>query len=181
MQKFRTAIISALILVLASVSAQAFTVDLDGNNATGINNLDIGGTAYDVTFEFVQASTANGPTCAPSVPCDIFFGNETAADAAANAINAALNSTVAVSVGSTSKNSFFVPWAAGGGNIDASQGTTPGLPGAWQFIGASLDSTDLIEYARFTPAVIPVPAAVWLFGSALGLLGWIRRRSSNQV
>ncbi len=25
-------------------------------------------------------------------------------------------------------------------------------------------------------AVVPVPAAVWLFGSALGLLGWIKRR-----
>ena len=27
-------------------------------------------------------------------------------------------------------------------------------------------------------APIPVPAAVWLFGSALGLLGWIRRRAA---
>ena len=27
-------------------------------------------------------------------------------------------------------------------------------------------------------APIPVPAAVWLFGSALGLLGWARRRAS---
>ena len=27
-------------------------------------------------------------------------------------------------------------------------------------------------------AVIPVPAAVWLFGSALGLLGWMRRKTS---
>lgn len=26
-------------------------------------------------------------------------------------------------------------------------------------------------------SVVPVPAAVWLFGSALGMLGWIRRRS----
>ena len=26
-------------------------------------------------------------------------------------------------------------------------------------------------------SVVPVPAAVWLFGSALGLLGWIRRRA----
>lgn len=25
--------------------------------------------------------------------------------------------------------------------------------------------------------VVPVPAAVWLFGSALGMLGWVRRRS----
>jgi hypothetical protein len=27
-------------------------------------------------------------------------------------------------------------------------------------------------------AVVPVPAAVWMFGSALGLLGWIRRKSA---
>ena len=26
-------------------------------------------------------------------------------------------------------------------------------------------------------AVVPVPAAMWLFGSALGLLGWVRRRT----
>ncbi len=29
----------------------------------------------------------------------------------------------------------------------------------------------------FTAAVVPVPAAVWLFGSALGLLAWVRRRT----
>ncbi len=29
-----------------------------------------------------------------------------------------------------------------------------------------------------TTAVVPVPAAVWLFGSALGLLGWMRRKAS---
>jgi hypothetical protein len=25
--------------------------------------------------------------------------------------------------------------------------------------------------------LVPIPAAVWLFGSALGLLGWVRRRA----
>ncbi len=29
----------------------------------------------------------------------------------------------------------------------------------------------------FSAAMVPVPAAVWLFGSALGLLGWVRRKA----
>jgi len=29
----------------------------------------------------------------------------------------------------------------------------------------------------FATTTVPVPAAVWLFGSALGLLGWVRRRT----
>lgn len=29
-----------------------------------------------------------------------------------------------------------------------------------------------------TVAAVPVPASVWLFGSALGVLGWIRRRAA---
>ena len=33
-------------------------------------------------------------------------------------------------------------------------------------------------FATLDSAVIPVPAAVWLFGSGLGLLGWFRRRNS---
>jgi hypothetical protein len=30
----------------------------------------------------------------------------------------------------------------------------------------------------YTYSVVPVPAAVWLFGSALGLLGWMRRKAT---
>jgi len=29
---------------------------------------------------------------------------------------------------------------------------------------------------NFSASIVPIPAAVWLFGSGLGLLGWIRRR-----
>jgi len=32
---------------------------------------------------------------------------------------------------------------------------------------------------RMTFQVVPVPAAAWLFGSALGLLGWARRRTAK--
>ena len=30
----------------------------------------------------------------------------------------------------------------------------------------------------FSATVVPVPAAVWLMGSALGLLGWVRRKAA---
>ena len=40
-------------------------------------------------------------------------------------------------------------------------------PGYNSWVGGTLS---------FTQGVIPIPAAVWLFGSALGLLGWARRR-----
>lgn len=30
--------------------------------------------------------------------------------------------------------------------------------------------------SSYSLTVVPIPAAVWLFGSALGLLGWMRRR-----
>jgi hypothetical protein len=33
-----------------------------------------------------------------------------------------------------------------------------------------------VENVRMDVQVVPVPAAVWLFGSALGLLGWMRRK-----
>jgi hypothetical protein len=39
------------------------------------------------------------------------------------------------------------------------------------------DSAWIQKKLTFT-ATVPVPAAVWLFGSGLGLLGWLRRRQT---
>ena len=52
--------------------------------------------------------------------------------------------------------------------------------------GVSLTIIEQSEFALpgtasgyiYTFTVVPVPAAVWLFGSALGLLGWARRRAA---
>lgn len=43
--------------------------------------------------------------------------------------------------------------------------------------GAEGSSADMY-YDNIKINVVPVPAAVWLFGSALGLLGWVRRKAA---
>lgn len=44
-----------------------------------------------------------------------------------------------------------------------------------QMIGQT--SNGSLIYANLNSTLVPVPAAVWLMGSAIGLLGWIRRRA----
>lgn len=41
------------------------------------------------------------------------------------------------------------------------------------------DSWGTANFSQFSITAVPVPTAVWLFGSALGLMGWMRRKASN--
>lgn len=52
-----------------------------------------------------------------------------------------------------------------------------------QTMSVSWDASTPGDYVRvltdFSPGAIPVPPAVWLFTSALGLLGWMKRRQAS--
>jgi hypothetical protein len=51
------------------------------------------------------------------------------------------------------------------------------LPTSDDWVGRGwLDPTDSVDDWLVTAQIVPVPAAVWLFGSALGLMGFARRR-----
>jgi hypothetical protein len=78
-------------------------------------------------------------------------------------------------------------YLAGGGTVSAALNI---VEGQWQTFNfdsqwSNLIAVDLygervadMDYAIDNVVVnaVPIPAAVWLFGSALGLLGWLRRR-----
>jgi len=174
----------SIVFFLFSVSSHAFFVDVDpgdGTQAIGVRDLDILGTAYDVTFVF-----ATGPHNTRQAG-DIFT-DEAGAMAAVIAIDAALNSVGTIlSAGSTADNRFLVPYTFDT-NPCGSQGDrgTCAWEGrlfgdGWNGSFKELDSTSSavpIEFARCSPAAaVPVPAAAWLFGSALVLLGWIRKNN----
>jgi hypothetical protein len=68
------------------------------------------------------------------------------------------------------------------GAAGESTAVTPsiGLVG-WFNISGGGGAIPGVDYVSSTVNVVPVPASVWLFGSALGLLGWIRRRNSAKT
>ncbi|NND54990.1 MAG: hypothetical protein HKN56_08485 [Gammaproteobacteria bacterium] len=44
---------------------------------------------------------------------------------------------------------------------------------------AGCNADYFIDNVSITADIVPIPAAVWLFGSALGLMGWTRRRKAS--
>ncbi|MFT4580854.1 MAG: hypothetical protein ACI8XZ_000578 [Gammaproteobacteria bacterium] len=45
-------------------------------------------------------------------------------------------------------------------------------------VAGDFTSQPFIGSALVRPSIVPIPAAVWLFGSALGLLGWRHRKAA---
>ena len=136
-----------------------------------VSDLDIEGTRYNVEFVFgsfdsIYASGTETP-----------FTDLTSAFVAGQALAAELNTTAArrVDYGGGAEIAFFqVPFIVSGDigysrwgfGVDAWENRNPG----------ALDSGTAAPYAVFS-TVVPIPAAVWLFGSALFGLGWFRRAS----
>jgi hypothetical protein len=187
-------------LLLGASMAQAATVIVDGdtNTVTRIENLlvpdDQGrSTLYNVDFRYESGFSVYGQDLEdPGFP---FIGANAEEDAVAvmTSINNALDdeTTVPSSAGDPSQNIYYIGveeetegpagfiGAVGSENLTGGfwdPCTTDCLDGV-----AVTDARDTLTYADFTEAsaVVPVPAAVWLFGSGLlGLVGMARRKKT---
>jgi len=193
MRTINSAAVAVILTVglLLTSTATAWTVILDPGNsakAIGITDLEIASTFYNVTF--LEQKTAQEVYGGPPGVYPFGKGDINSAIEAVRAVNAALNAEpasifwVGSEGGAADETTEFYLLGYDDSSIigptilDAIEGENF-FKDAWRDnlpIDIPAYSIDRKTFAAF--AVVPIPATVWLFGSALGLLGWIRRRTA---
>jgi hypothetical protein len=156
--KFRLALMSTMVvLLLVAGPVAAFEVQFLGSNATGILDLDVNGTLYDVTFQFDTAENLYG------APPGTFLFDEIEAKDAIDAVNAALNTESAVTtVGSDNSRVYTIGYDFENSIVFVRQAEY--FTGDWILIpGVSgAVKTDDFSYAVFEPAnSTPVETSSW--------------------
>jgi hypothetical protein len=179
-----------LLALFATTNAQAVTVDFDSDYTVDTSVITSKGFLFTPTDAFLGFGTSGNGTNAPiySAPgCPFCSGTGVqvttvgGADFNLESLEIAWGATLGFDA------TIFGSYG-GGGSISRSI-----TSGAWHLetfdsqweslssVAIFIDGiylSDAVSIDNFTANVIPIPAAVWLFGSGLGLLGWFRRRQS---
>jgi hypothetical protein len=179
-------------LLLGASAAQAASVILDENdNVIEVKNLELNLDQDDLdgfyNVDFVRGVGSDIYGDPPEFDFPLAEDHITALIQLNNALN--LNSPVPVGASSAGSEIYYVPaieydfpippvtvWAAAGAQNILGLWDACESPDCLSGIGV-LRPDDINTFARFSP--VPVPAAVWLFGSGLvGLVGIARRKKA---
>ncbi len=162
-------------ILLVSTAANAYTiVESSPGVVTGIGGLDIGGVLYNVDFQTDVYSTFGG--------VEDFWSSAADVDTAVGAIVTVMNSEgiAALNNGNTGIPAVFFSVSHPSVSGDGQRGLL--TDGVWQVLGCCDNLANVKAFLGTTGltawSVVPLPAAVWLFGSGLALLGWLRRRQT---
>ena len=162
--------VSLLVSLLAFNAANATTVTVNGNTYIGIQGLEILGELYDVYFDTAYTGADFGAN----------FANQ-----AVTAINSEFNSQNPtlhyVQGGGATNDAYLIQYVPGNsGNISYAAGAYMSN-GSQKWRPASYAPSDFSDqdpavFANFSLSAVPIPGAFILFGSALVLVGVIKRR-----
>ena len=126
----------------------------------------------DLAGSFTNGSPNNGGSLSMAAPNTL------------GVLEARFNGTTSIDgIGGTGTTGFgsggssvYGPFASSGTYDCSGLGGCTSMTARLSFTGSG--GSDAYNFTgRFEIIPVPVPAAVWLFGSAVGLLGWVRRRA----
>jgi hypothetical protein len=180
-----------LAFCLSITSAHAATVQYSDGKAVGLIGLEVSGDYFDVHFEYASYVTIWGfnpntwsTLCSekggPENPHPCGLGDPSGALGAADAINEVFNSEGVeqlMAADGSAHDLFAIAYLFDSCADSYVKGSY--ADGSWVNDGDGFNTCfpNQRPFAVFQPGV-PIPAAVWLFGSALTGLGWFRRKTA---
>ncbi len=192
-----TARVLALLFIFFSSLINAATLNVSGGGIlTGASGVDVNGTLYDVWFVDDSCENLYGGCDEAS---DFTFQTLADAKVAAQALldqvfldgvlgNFDSNPALTEGCGFWQICHTYIPYAlgssAGSVNVAAEYNIAAGygsdsVANGFTALTKHVVYGDTGTYAVFAPAAVPVPAALWLMLSGLGVMGFVTKRQSN--